>query len=91
MSLSLFILLMTVTAEWDGSGSHLFWGNSILFFYSFLWKISCILISKIITTQSIGELHALGYSESGQGYSISPKSKEGIKQEIERLLNIPFA
>ena len=38
-----------------------------------------------------GELHALGYSESEQGYSISQKSKEGIKQEIERLLNIPFA
>lgn len=38
-----------------------------------------------------GELHALGYSESEQGYSISKKSKEAIKQEIERLLNIPFA
>ena len=38
-----------------------------------------------------GELHALGYRESEQGYSISQKSKEAIKQEIERLLNIPFA
>ena len=38
-----------------------------------------------------GGLHALGYSESEQGYSISKKSKEAIKQEIERLLNIPFA
>lgn len=37
-----------------------------------------------------GELHALGYSESEQGYSISQKSKEAIKQEIEHLLNISF-